>query len=137
MAYPETLPPSNRTVGSADPPGDHNTLTIAVGNIDSRLNAVEAPSVVAKTSSFSFSTNELNKIVTVSNAAAQNATMPSITASTGQTITVINIGAGTWTFVPTSGNVKSYGSVFGLPAGATATLVNYGSNLWNLAGQLS
>lgn len=41
MAYPETLPPSNRTVGSADPPGDHNVLTTAVGNIDTRLNLVE------------------------------------------------------------------------------------------------
>lgn len=41
MAYPESLPPSNRTVGSADPPGDHNLLTVAVANIDTRLHTVE------------------------------------------------------------------------------------------------
>jgi hypothetical protein len=41
MAYPETLPPSNRTVGSSDPPGDNNLHVVATGNIDARLHAVE------------------------------------------------------------------------------------------------
>jgi parallel beta-helix repeat protein len=41
MTYPETLPPANRAAGNPDPASDHNILTTAVQNIDTRLHSVE------------------------------------------------------------------------------------------------
>lgn len=74
---------------------------------------------------------DAGKLVTVSNASAQNLTIPlnsSVAYATGTVIEVLNIGAGTWTLVPTGG-VTLTGSTL-IPTSARVRLTKTGADTW-------
>lgn len=74
---------------------------------------------------------DAGKLVTVSNASAQNLTIPlnsSVAYATGTVIEVLNIGAGTWTLVPTGG-VTLTGST-SIPTSARVRLTKTGTDTW-------
>lgn len=74
---------------------------------------------------------DAGKLVTVSNASAQNLTIPlnaTVAYATGTTIEVLNIGAGTWTLTPTGG-VTLTGST-SIPTSARVRLTKTGTDTW-------
>lgn len=81
---------------------------------------------------------DAGKLVTVSNASAQNLTIPlnsSVAYATGTVIEVLNIGAGTWTLTPTGG-VTLTGPT-SVPTSARVRLTKTGTDAWyanNLGG---
>lgn len=74
---------------------------------------------------------DAGKLVTVSNASAQNLTIPlnsSVAYSTGTVIEVLNIGAGTWTLTPTGGVTLTGSTSIG--TNVRVVLTKTGTDTW-------
>lgn len=74
---------------------------------------------------------DAGKLVTLSNASAQNLTIPlnaSVAYATGTVIETLTIGAGTWTVTPTGG--VTYTGSTSLPTGTRLRLTKTGTDTW-------
>lgn len=96
----------------------------------------------AQTASYTLVAGDAGKLVTMSNASANNLTVPpnsSVAFATGTRIDVIQKGAGQTTIVAGSGvTLNSKGSALKLSAQyAGASLIKYGTDTWFVVGDLS
>ena len=96
----------------------------------------------AQTASYTLVIGDAGKLVTMSNAAANNLTVPpnsSVAFPTGTRIDVLQKGAGQTTLVAGSGvTINSKGSALKLSARyAGATLIKYGTDTWFAVGDLT
>lgn len=96
----------------------------------------------AQTASYTLVAGDAGKLVTMSNASANNLTVPpnsSVAFATGTRIDIIQKGAGQTTIVAGSGvTLNSKGSALKLSGQyAGASLIKYGTDTWFVVGDLS
>jgi hypothetical protein len=121
-----------------------NAPTTVTGDVDATGFSVAADAftltsggIITKTAGFSLAATDNGKVITVNSATGVNVTVPT-GLPVGFSATVIQLGAGQVTFVASSTTLNSYqGYLKTAGQHASASIVSYTTNVFNVAGALS